>query len=142
MIGFHNEDVSFRLREKRKIKTWISAQILRHKRTPGDIQFIFCSDEHLLRINRQFLDHDTYTDIITFDYSEGNKDLPVSGDIFISIDRVRQNALKFKTDPETELKRVLIHGVLHLLGFKDKNKPDKAAMTAEEDKAIRAWPKT
>ena len=99
----------------------------------GEIQFIYCSDSYLLQLNRQYLQHDTFTDIITFDYSA---EKTVSGDIFISIDRVSENAKKFSHSFEDELHRVMAHGVLHLMGFKDKSKKTKLQMTTEEDKAL------
>ena len=115
MTEFKNENLKFTLRNKTILKKWISATINKEKRKVGDITFIFCSDEYLLHINKQYLQHDTYTDIITFDYSEGDSAQPVSGDIFISIERVKENAEKFSTTFENELHRVIIHGVLHLL---------------------------
>jgi probable rRNA maturation factor len=133
MTQFKNENLKFTLRNKTILKKWISATINKEKRKVGDITFIFCSDEYLLHINKQYLQHDTYTDIITFDYSEGDSAQPVSGDIFISIERVKENAEKFSTTFENELHRVIIHGVLHLLGYKDKTKVAKAQMTSKED---------
>ena len=133
MTQFKNENLKFTLRNKTILKKWISATINKEKRKEGDITFIFCSDEYLLLINKQYLQHDTYTDIITFDYSEGDSAQPISGDIFISIERVKENAEKFSTTFENELHRVIIHGVLHLLGYKDKTKAAKAQMTSKED---------
>ena len=133
MTQFKNENLKFTLRNKTILKKWISATINKEKRKEGDITFIFCSDEYLLLINKQYLQHDTYTDIITFDYSEGDSAQPISGDIFISIERVKENAEKFSTTFENELHRVIIHGVLHLLGYKDKTKVAKAQMTSKED---------
>lgn len=97
----------------------------------NELTYIFCSDNYLLNINRQYLDHDTYTDIITFDNSEGNN--IVTSDIFISIERIRENAVNFNVPEITELHRVIIHGVLHLLGYKDKTPADKQKMTEKED---------
>ncbi len=133
MISFHTEDIRFSLKGKTKLREWISTAVMKMKRKPGDISFVFCSDEYLINVNRQYLNHDTYTDIITFDYSKEDLSLPVSGDIFISIDRVRENAEKFGKSFENELQRVIIHGTLHLLGYKDKSKADKAEMTKAED---------
>jgi len=116
--------------QKRKITSWIKETIASENKTPGDISFIFCSDDYLLKMNKQYLDHDYFTDIITFDYVENNI---ISGDIFISCDRVKENAGEYKTGFENELSRIIIHGVLHLLGFKDKNKTDKLLMTQKED---------
>jgi len=129
-INYCSEDVSSPKIQKRKISGWIKETITSEEKTPGDISFIFCSDEYLLKVNKQYLDHDYFTDIITFDYVEDNV---ISGDIFISCDRVKENAIEFKTGFENELSRIIIHGVLHLLGFKDKNKKDKLLMTQKED---------
>jgi probable rRNA maturation factor len=131
MINFHAEDIKFNLKNKTALKQWIITTIEKKKRKPGDINFIFCSDEHLLGINKQYLSHDTYTDIVTFDYSKDNPKMAVSGDVFISIDRVKENAEKFSKSFENELHRVIIHGVLHLLGYKDKTKAAKEEMTTE-----------
>jgi rRNA maturation RNase YbeY len=138
MISFHTEGIQFNLKDKTILKKWITSVIEKKKRKAGELNFIFCSDEHLLGINKQYLDHDTYTDIITFDYSKEDEKLPVSGDIFISIDRVRENAGKFSKSFENELHRVLIHGTLHLLGYKDKSKAAKEEMTKEEDRSLKA----
>lgn len=109
---------------------WIKTTIISEEKIAGDISFIFCSDAYLLEVNKQYLDHDYFTDIITFDYVEGGI---ISGDIFISCDRVKENAVEFKTGFDNELSRIIIHGVLHLLGYKDKNKKDKLLMTEKED---------
>lgn len=103
----------------------------------GDICIIFCDDDYLLNINRQYLEHDYYTDIITFDYVEGDR---ISGDLFISLDTVKSNADKFSVPFDTEAKRVIIHGILHLLGLKDKTDSEALAMRAAEDKAIGLYP--
>lgn len=141
MISFHNQDTAFVLKNKTLIKKWITSVIEKNKRKTGSISFIFCSDEELLKINQQYLNHDTYTDIITFDYSKDAQKEAISGDIFISIDRVRENAKKFGKTKENELQRVIIHGVLHLLGHKDKTKKAKAEMTKAEDNSLRALQK-
>lgn len=160
MISFNTEDIKFTLKNKPQIKKWV-VSIIEKKHKAGDISFTFCSDEFLLGINKQYLNHNTYTDIITFDYSEdntgfstpleattrGNKSkatkvsVPISGDIFISIDRVKENAEKFSKSFEDELHRVIIHGVLHLLGYKDKTKIAKAEMTKQEDLCLKAFQK-
>jgi len=129
-ITFHQEDISFRLKKIKKIKSWITQSIALEKNVLGDLNYIFCSDIYLHKINLEYLKHDTLTDIITFDYSEKKQ---ISGDIFISIDRIKENAIKFKQSIENELNRVLIHGVLHLLGYKDKTPKDKELMRAKED---------
>ncbi|HVS94761.1 MAG TPA: rRNA maturation RNase YbeY [Mucilaginibacter sp.] len=130
-INFFEEDIHFDLKNKIKVKTWVKSVIQAEGYGLQDLNYIFCSDEYLLQINRQYLDHDTYTDIITFDNSvtEGL----IEGDIFISIDRVRENAEKFQTGETNELHRVIIHGALHLLGYKDKTPTDKTLMTEKED---------
>jgi probable rRNA maturation factor len=140
MINFHIEDIKFNLKNKTILKRWISETIKNKKRKAGELNFIFCSDEHLLGINKQYLDHDTYTDIITFDYSKEDLKQPVSGDIFISIDRVGENAKKFSKSFENELHRVIIHGTLHLLGYADKTKAAKEEMRKEEDRCLKSLP--
>ncbi len=129
-IFFFSENVSSPKFKRRVISAWIKNVILAEGKVTGNISFIFCSDEYLLEVNRTYLNHDYYTDIVTFDYVEGSI---VSGDIFISTDRIRENAVEFNTSFENELNRIMIHGVLHLLGYKDKNKKDKIQMTAKED---------
>ncbi len=137
MIHFHTEEIPFVLKNKTRLKKWIVEIIETKGRTPGDINFIFCSDAYLLTINKQYLQHDTYTDIITFDYSKDSKTTPISGDIFISIDRIKENAKTFSKTAEEELQRVIIHGVLHLLGYKDKTKAAKEEMTKEENNCLK-----
>lgn len=141
MISFNNEDIQFNLKNKTKLKSWIVATIEKKKRKAGDISFVFCSDAFLLEMNKEYLNHDTYTDIITFDYSKEDAKQPISGDIFISIDRVQENADQFSKTFEEELHRVIIHGVLHLLGYKDKTKIAKAEMTKQEDLCLKAFKK-
>ncbi len=138
MITFQNEAVKFSLKNKSGLKTWISSTIEGKKKKAGDISFVFCTDEFLLEMNKEYLNHDTYTDIITFDYSKDGKGLPIEGDIFISIDRVKENAGKFSKTFEQELHRVIIHGVLHLLGYKDKTKSAKEEMRKQEDLCLKA----
>lgn len=130
MIRFHTENIKFTLKNKTILKEWIKSTIEKRKNKTGEITYVFCSDEYLLKINREYLNHDTYTDIVTFDYSKKEK---IAGDILISIDRVKENAEKFSKSLEEELHRVIIHGVLHLLGYSDKTKSAKAEMTKQED---------
>jgi probable rRNA maturation factor len=137
MISLHQEDIKYNLKSKNILKKWIVSAIEKKGRKAGDINFIFCSDEHLLGINKQFLEHDTYTDIVTFDYSKEDPKKAISGEIFISIERVEENAKKFSKSFEDELHRVMIHGILHLLGYKDKTKNAKEEMTVEEDRALK-----
>jgi len=113
------------------LRRWISDTIKNEEHRTGELNFIFCSDEYLLNINQEYLDHDTYTDIITFDNSESEKE--ISGDIFISVPRVMENALHLGIEVTEELRRVIIHGVLHLAGYLDKSKTDKMLMTQKED---------
>ncbi len=129
-INFYNEDIEDLHLDENELKNWINKTIVEEGKTSGDLSFIFCSDEYLLTINKQYLEHDYYTDIITFDYVE---DDIISGDIFISIERVSENAEKYKVTFKNELSRIIIHGVLHLLGYKDKEPSEKEIMTAKED---------
>lgn len=133
-ISFFTESISYNLPQKLKVKKWIKATIEKEGFKLGELNFIFCSDEYLLGINQQYLNHDTYTDIITFDNSEVEK-LIVS-DIFISIERVKENAKTFKTSEFDEVCRIMIHGTLHLLGYKDKGKAPKTLMTQKEDEYL------
>ncbi|WP_291399655.1 rRNA maturation RNase YbeY [Daejeonella sp.] len=130
-IRFFTEDISFSLKNKALVRKWIKQTIIDESHKLRELNFIFCSDQYLLSINQQFLNHDTYTDIITFDNSD--KEGLIIGDIFISVDRVQENAASFKTKLEDELQRVMIHGTLHLLGYPDKGKEAKAIMTQKED---------
>lgn len=132
-ISFHNEGVNTRTPSKRLLKAWIREFISNHGKKVGELAFIFCSDEKILEVNQNFLQHDYYTDIITFDYCE---DEIVSGDIFISVERVAENAVSHGVEYNTELLRVLAHGVLHLIGFQDKSPEMKKEMTKNEDLCI------
>lgn len=136
-ISFTSQYKTFKLVKSATIKKWIDTIIKKEKRKLGEIHYVFVSDEDLLKMNKQFLKHNTYTDIITFDYSEGKS---INGDIFISIDRVKENASKFKADFNDELHRVLIHGVLHLCGYKDKTKKDALLMRKMEENSLSKRP--
>jgi len=129
-ISFHSEDVDFQLENEQKLIDWINSTIQQEEKSATEITYVFCSDEYLYQMNLDYLNHDTYTDIITFDYTENSL---VSGDIFISIDRVKENAIKFNTTFLNELSRVIIHGVLHLVGYKDKTTEQKQVMRSKED---------
>ena len=129
-ISFHSEDVDFQLENEQKIIDWIISTIHQEGKSVTEISYIFCTDVYLHQMNLEYLNHDTYTDIITFDYSENSV---VSGDIFISIDRVKENANKFNTTFLNELSRVIIHGILHLVGYKDKTAEQKQVMRSKED---------
>ena len=130
-ISFFEEDISFRLKDKAKVRQWVTDTIIAEGFKLKELNYIFCSDAYLLEINKQYLDHDTYTDIVTFDNSE--EEGKIVSDIFISIERIRENAVKFNVTETTELHRVIIHGALHLLGYKDKSPADKQKMTQKED---------
>ncbi|PBQ31593.1 rRNA maturation RNase YbeY [Sphingobacteriaceae bacterium] len=136
MITFQSQEISFKLKESTRIKTWIKKIIELEKKKTGNINFVFTSDEEVLKANIQFLNHNTYTDIITFDSCEGPT---IHGDIIISIERVLENAEKFDVLFETELKRVIIHGVLHLCGYKDKSSKDAELMRSKENWAIKKF---
>lgn len=128
-ILFHSEDVDFELDAPSNVKSWVTACILKEEKPLGLLNFIFCSDQYLYALNVEFLDHDTFTDVITFPLS----DQQISGDIFISVDRVKENSDKYKVEFNTELKRVMIHGVLHLCGYGDKELADKKVMREKEN---------
>lgn len=133
-INFFTQELDFKVPHPRKTKAWIKEVIRREKKTLQELNYIFCSDAYLLTINEQYLNHKTFTDIITFDNS-GQNGL-IEGDIFISIERVADNAYTLGLDFEDELLRVMIHGVLHLSGYKDKNAQDRSAMRKKEDACL------
>ena len=130
-IQFFSEDSDFQPKQKTAIRQWIKESALAEGFKIGEISIILCSDAYLLDINKQYLNHDTFTDIVTFDNSE--KAGTIAGDIFISIDRIRENAKKFGVEEQDELHRVIIHGILHLCGYGDKKKAEKKLMTEKED---------
>jgi rRNA maturation RNase YbeY len=132
MITF-NYETSFALKEEGRLESWIQTVILNHGYTLGEINFIFCDDQYLHKLNVEFLQHDTLTDVISFDNTIGKI---INGDVYISVERVQDNAGDFKVPFIEELQRVMIHGVLHYLGFKDKTSEDKKAMTNQENKAL------
>ena len=133
MIAF-NYETKFELSNEDRLKEWIIGCIELYNYTEGELNFIFCDDAYLLKLNVEFLNHDTLTDIISFDYTLGKL---VSGDIFISIERVKENSLKFSQSIDNELNRVMIHGVLHFMGLKDKSKEEKLTMRANEDTCLK-----
>ena len=135
MISF-NYETDFLLDNETQFSDWISRVILSENKKEGDINYIFCDDEYILEINKQYLDHDYYTDIISFDYSVGNE---LNGDIFVSIDRVKENATDFNATFDDELKRVIIHGILHYCGYKDKSEEDEALMRSKEDEKTKMF---
>ncbi len=130
-IHFFNEETNFKLKRIRSLRAWLLDSISREGYELTELNFIFCSDDYLLKMNQEYLQHDTYTDTITFDNSEIKNH--VLGDIFISIDRVKENAKTYKIRMQNELHRVMIHSTLHLLGYKDKSIKDKDIMTSKED---------
>lgn len=121
------------MKDRRQIKEWLKKVAQLHQCRLGNLSFIFVDDEQLLLMNKQYLQHDYYTDIITFDYSEPPS---ISGDLFISVDRVKDNAVSFGVDFKTELHRVMVHGVLHLIGFSDKGKKAELIMRKQEEEAL------
>ena len=133
MVVFVDGDVPCQVEGRRAVKTWLRKVAAHHGKTLGDLSVVSCSDEELLVYNRKYLDHDTYTDIITFDHSEGDT---LAGDLLISFERVRENAVNQGVVFQDELRRVMVHGVLHLAGLKDKTDADAQAMRAAEDHAL------
>jgi probable rRNA maturation factor len=130
-IRFFSEDTDFKLRSSRKTSQWIKATAAKEGAIIKDINYIFCSDEYLLALNQGYLRHNTLTDIITFDYSASKK--LIEGEIYISVERVKENAQKLKIEFHEELLRVIVHGILHLLGYSDKTSKDKTEMRKKED---------
>ena len=128
-IYYHSE-CDFELKEDVSITKWLKDVISTENKELGEINYIFCDDQYLLKKNQEYLQHDTFTDIITFDYTEKNR---LSGDIFISIERVKENAITFAVPFEAELRRVIIHGILHLMGYKDKSEEDTETMRSKEN---------
>lgn len=136
-INFFAEEIEFNLNNEDSISDWILSCITDHARECGEINFIFCSDSYLLEMNQEHLSHDFYTDILTFPYSEPGKD-PIVSDIYISIDRVRENASTLSVPFTDELHRVMIHGVLHLLGYDDHAETDIYTMRQKENEALQS----
>ena len=130
MVSFHFEETPFRFRKKTLTRSWIRLVAESEIRRTGDIAVIFCSDNYILDINRRYLGHDYFTDIITFDYCEGDR---ISGDLFISVDSVRENSLEYGTEFKDELNRVIVHGILHLIGYDDHTEDDVRTMRSKED---------
>jgi len=134
MLKFFSEEIDFKLPAPLKTSKWIKTISKSEGYDIGSLNYIFCSDDYLLEINKQYLDHDYYTDIITFDNSE--EEGKIESDIYISVDRVQENALEFGVEFETELRRVLIHGLLHLMDYTDTSDELKAQMRAKEDECL------
>ncbi len=129
-VSFHSEQIDFTLSNEKVVADWLQDVCLLEAKNLAEVSFIFCSDDYLLEMNRQYLNHDYFTDVITFDYCEG---IVVSGDVFISVDRVSDNAQTVGVSTINELHRVIVHGLLHLLGYADKSDADKQQMTSKED---------
>ncbi|MHA7831618.1 MAG: rRNA maturation RNase YbeY [Flagellimonas sp.] len=135
MIEFHFKS-EFKIQNKTDYIDWINRVIVSEGFAVGQIDYIFCSDDYLLQLNEEYLNHDTFTDIITFDYTNGET---ISGDIFISTERVEDNAKKFDVEFSNELKRVMSHGVLHLVGFGDKSEEERKVMREKEEEKIKMF---
>ncbi len=133
-IRYYAKNTSYRLSEKRKIRSWISKVINTNNKESGDINIILTNDEYIMELNKKFLERDYYTDIITFNYSNKNM---ISGELYISMERVMENAEKYKKSTKEELKRVIIHGILHLLEYQDRNNDEKIIMRKMEDKYLK-----
>lgn len=137
-IQFFTEQTKFTIKNKTLIREWLSQIVRKHKKSIGEINIVFCSDDYLLKLNEQYLGHDTFTDIITFDFVEGKK---ISGDIFISVDRMKENSKLFHVEQTIEMHRLIVHGVLHLLSYEDDTPKNKKLMTAQEELALAWWNK-
>ncbi len=135
-IFFHTEDISFALDSEKKTSNWLVKLIERHNKKLGELNCIFCSDDYLLKLNQEHLNHDYFTDIVTFDYCHNDV---ISGDLFISVDRTKENAKTFGKTESNELNRVIAHGLLHLLGFSDKTPEDIVEMRSMEEEALTMW---
>lgn len=132
MINF-NYETDFELQNESRYSDWLSQVIASEARREGEVNYIFCDDEYLLQMNVQYLDHDTLTDIISFDYTIGKE---ISGDIFISVERVKENAADYNVPFEEEMLRVMVHGMLHYCGYKDKTEEEEQVMRLKEDEKI------
>ena len=135
MISF-NYELDFKLDDEQLFSDWLSKVISSESKHEGEINYIFCDDNYLVEINQKYLDHDTLTDIISFDYSVGNE---LHGDVFISVERVVENAQDFDVTFEEELRRVLVHGILHYCGYKDKNEEDENLMRRKEEEKMKMF---
>jgi rRNA maturation RNase YbeY len=136
-IAYYAEEVKLPAIKKKAVGDWIRKVASLYGKRTGDISYIFCSDEKILEVNKQYLQHDYYTDIISFDYTEGTK---ISGDLFISLDTVKSNSENFGTDYTEELHRIIIHGILHLCGINDKGPGEREIMTQKENEALALLP--
>ncbi|MBQ9583114.1 MAG: rRNA maturation RNase YbeY [Bacteroidales bacterium] len=139
MISFFKENTTFDIKQKNKIKAWLKSIAEGYGFAAGDLNYIFCDDEYLLAMNRQYLGHDYYTDIITFDSREDISSKRLSGDIFISVDTVKANGIQYGEGFGREIMRVIVHGVLHLIGFDDHTAAEQKRMREAENKALGQW---
>ena len=137
-ISFHNEGIRFELKDKIKHKKWIRKWLESNQLHPSEISYVFTSNEQLRLMNQEFLNHNYFTDVITFDYTSGKK---ISGDVFISLDQVKSNADFYGVSVKDEQRRVMIHGVLHLMGFSDETDDEKETMRKKENEALHLWMK-
>ncbi len=138
-VHFHTEDCRYRLIERRRTRAWLNKVAEEEGYRMGEVNYIFCSSAHLLEMNRHFLGHDYFTDIITFDYSDLKGEGIIHGDIYIDVETVRDNARIYNVKAIEEMRRVVVHGVLHLCGQKDKTPRDNAKMHKKEDKYLKFW---
>lgn len=136
IVFYTEENFLFRLKNKNKIRLWLEECAAKEHKSIKQITYIFCSDEYLLHINQTYLNHNTYTDIITFDYTEENN---LIGEIYISVERIKENAKKYKVPFMEELLRVIVHGLLHLSGYKDKSKQEKKVMREKENEKLNLF---
>lgn len=137
-IRFHSEEIQFRLQKKTGHRNWLSCCIRFHKREAGEINMVFISNARMRRMNRKYLKHDYDTDVITFDYSDGSE---ISGDVFINVEQVRKNAAHYQVTEDEEIRRVMIHGILHLAGYRDSNRKEQKVMREMENEALNLWKK-
>jgi len=137
MISFSKVEINYNLKNKLKVKAWVKSILIAEGKDGGEITYVFCNDNYLGKMNEKYLKHNTLTDIITFDYSEEGI---LSGDIFISIERIKENAESYGATLDAELGRVMAHGVLHLMGYKDKTPEDKKVMRSKEDFYLSSFP--
>ena len=137
-VSFHTEEVKFNLTNRRLHKQWIIGWIQLNQKTPGNLNFLFTSNERIKLMNQQYLNHNCFTDVISFDYTEGNL---ISGDIVISVEEVKKNAEFYGAEWLDEIRRVMIHGVLHLMGYADKTQEEQEIMRKKENEALHLWRK-
>ena len=137
LVNFFYEDSAVFSLEKKEVREWLKKIVQKEEKKLGCLNFIFCSDRHLLEINKKHLNHSTLTDVITFDFSESKK--TIEGDVYISVDRVKENAEKYSVSFKKELLRIMVHGVLHLIGYKDKREKEKKTMFLKEQSFLRLF---